>query len=214
MHQNRVNPQGQIISTLARGAWMGNRGLLHDNQKNIVRPFKLKAWLICVLEFKDRKRQIMKPDRYTELFFFDEATAFSAGHRPCFECRRKDYDKFKSFWLKGNPEHRFNEKTSIREIDKVIHRDRINADDSKVTFKSNIGELPYGSFIEFEGESYVLSDKFHYHWTPFGYDKKIQLPSACEVKVLTPASTVQAFRAGYIPQINLNQDIFKAETDE
>ena len=82
MHQNRVNPQGQIISTLARGAWMGNRGLLHDNQKNIVRPFKLKAWLICVLEFKDRKRQIMKPDRYTELFFLMRQLLFLLGTDP------------------------------------------------------------------------------------------------------------------------------------
>ncbi len=207
MHQNRVNPQGQIISTPARGTWMGNRGLLHDDQKNIIRPFKLKAWLICVLEFKDRKREIMKPDRYTELFFFDEATAFSAGHRPCFECRRKDYEKFKSLWLKGNPEHRFTEKTSIREIDQVLHTERISNDGGKITFKDNIGELPYGTFTEFEGRPYILSDRFLYHWIPFGYDKKMQLPSATEVKVLTPVSTVKAFRAGYIPQIRISTEL-------
>jgi hypothetical protein len=207
MHQNRVNPQGQIISTPARGNWMGNRGLLHDEQKKIVRPFKLKAWLICVLEFKDRKRQIMKPDRYTELFFFDEATAFAAGHRPCFECRRKDYEKFKSLWLKGNPGHCFTHRTSIQEIDRVLHRERISADGSKILFKANIGELPYGTFIEFEGEPYVLANKLIYHWTPFGYDRKIQLRSLTEVQVLTPASTVQAFRAGYVPQIFLSPNL-------
>jgi hypothetical protein len=207
MHQNRVNPQGQIISTPARGNWMGNRGHLHDEQKKIVRPFKLKAWLICVLEFKDRKRQIMKPGRYTELFFFDEATAFAAGHRPCFECRRKDYEKFKSLWLKGNPGHCFADRTSIQEIDKVLHRERISADGSKVVFKAIIGELHYGTFIEFEGEPYVLANKLIYHWTPFGYDRKIQLRSSTEVQVLTPASTVQAFRAGYIPQIFLSPNL-------
>jgi hypothetical protein len=207
MHQNRVNPQGQIISTPARGNWMGNRGLLHDEQKKIVRPFKLKAWLICVLEFKDRKRQIMKPGRYTELFFFDEATAFVAGHRPCFECRRKDYEKFKSLWLKGNSGHCFTHRTTIQEIDRVLHRERINDDGSKVVFKANIGELHYGTFIEFEGEPYVLADKLIYHWTPFGYDRKIQLRSLTEVQVLTPASTVQAFRAGYIPQILLSPNL-------
>ncbi len=208
MHQNRVNPEGQIISTPARGAWMGNRGLLHDDQKNIVRPFKLKAWLICVLEFKDRKRQIMRPNRYTELFFFDEATAFSAGHRPCFECRRKNYEKFKSCWLRGNPQHHFTEKTSIREIDQALHNERISADGSKITFSAKAGDLPYGTFIELEGQPYVLADKYLYRWTPFSYDKKIQLPSASEIKVLTPASTVQAFRAGYIPQILLSTDVF------
>ncbi len=205
MHQNRVNPQGQIISTPARGAWMGNRGLLHDDQKNIVRPFKLKAWLICVLEFKDRKREIMKPDRYTELFFLDEATALSAGHRPCFECRRKAYEKFKSFWLKGNPEYHFTEKTSIREIDEALHRERINADGSKVSFNAKVGKLPYGTFIQLEEQAYVLADDLLYRWTPFGYDNKIQLSASTEVKVLTPASTVQAFTAGYIPQIASNK---------
>ncbi len=204
MHQNRVNPQGQIISTPARGAWMGNRGPLHDDQKNIVRPFKLKAWLICVLEFKNRKREIMKADRYTELFFFDEATAFSAGHRPCFECRRKDYENFKSCWLKGNPEHQFTEKTSIREIDQVLHSERINTDGGKVTFNAKLSELPYGTFVEFEKQAYVLADDLLYRWTPFGYDNRIQLISSTEVKVLTPASTVQVFRAGYIPQIRFS----------
>src|ERR1700743_3660322 len=102
MLQNRVDPQGNIIKTTARGAWMGNRGQLHNEQRQIVRPFKLKAWLTCLLQFNGRKREVMSPQRYTELFFLDEATAFAAGHRPCFECRRKDYDLFKSFWLQGN----------------------------------------------------------------------------------------------------------------
>ena len=33
-------------------------------------------------------------DGYTELFFLDEVIAFAAGHRPCFECRRKDAERF------------------------------------------------------------------------------------------------------------------------
>ncbi len=82
MLQNRVDPLGNIIRTAARGSWMGNRGLLHDENQNIRRPFKLQAWLICLLEFKGRKRPVMAPRQYTELFFMDEATAFSAGHRP------------------------------------------------------------------------------------------------------------------------------------
>ncbi|WP_235906169.1 hypothetical protein [Ginsengibacter hankyongi] len=85
--QNRVDPCGNIITTTARGSWMGNRGQLHDHTNDIQRPFKLKAWLTCVLRFKERHRKVMSPGLYTELFFLDEVTAFAAGHRPCFECR-------------------------------------------------------------------------------------------------------------------------------
>ncbi|HTJ10817.1 MAG TPA: hypothetical protein VL547_02270, partial [Dinghuibacter sp.] len=99
MLQNRVDPYGNIIFTPARGAWMGNRGLLHDAQQHIRRPFRLKAWIICVLQFKGRHRPVMAPGQYTELFFLDEATALSAGHRPCAECRREDFNRFKAAWI-------------------------------------------------------------------------------------------------------------------
>lgn len=75
--QNRVDPCGNIIDIAARGSWLGNRGQLHDDTKFIQRPFKLKAWLTCVLQFKDRRRSVMSPGLYTELFFLDEATAFA-----------------------------------------------------------------------------------------------------------------------------------------
>ena len=72
---------------------MGNRGCLHDAEQRIRRPFTLPRWIHCILEFKGRRRTVMAPGRYTELFFLDEATALAAGHRPCAECRRADYDR-------------------------------------------------------------------------------------------------------------------------
>jgi len=200
MLQNRVDPSGNIISTSARGAWMGNRGQLHGAGKHILRPFKLKAWITCLLEFKDRHRQVMAPNLYTELFFMDEATAFAAGHRPCFECRKSDYKKFKSFWLKGNPGYGFHEKTSIREIDDIIHSERIDRKGNKLTFEADIKDLPDGTFILIEDEPYLLADQKIYHWTPFGYDEGITLPSGT-ITVLTPKSVINTFRAGYYPQI-------------
>jgi len=67
--QNRVNPYGEIIETKARGSWMGNRGLLHSAGQHIIRPYKLKAWITCLLQFKGRRREIMTPNLYTELSF-------------------------------------------------------------------------------------------------------------------------------------------------
>jgi hypothetical protein len=202
MLQNRVDPQGNIISTSARGTWMGNRGQLHDQGKAILRPFKLKAWLICVLEFKDRHRQVMAPNLYTELFFYDEATAFAAGHRPCYECRRTAYDAFKLYWLKGNPEYGYNNKTSIREIDEVMHRERIDHKKNKVTFKASPADLPDGTFIWFKDQAFLIAGNLIHPWTPFGYERGQPIPDH-RVTVLTPQSIVNAFRAGYRPQMAL-----------
>lgn len=201
MLQNRVDPFGDLIKTTARGSWMGNRGILHNDRKQILRPFKLKAWITCRLEFNGRKRQVMSPKRYTELFFLDEATSFAAGHRPCFECRRADYQKFKSFWLNGNPEYHFSEKTPIKKIDDILHKERTDRHKSKVTYEEKMDDIPNGSFILFEKNPYLVFDKKMYMWTPFGYDKPVAIPKLKKQTMLTPKSIVNTFRAGYMPQI-------------
>src|SRR6516164_1468981 len=101
--QNRVTPFGEIIATPERGTFLGNRGLLHDEQGNIQRSWMVKRWLVCVLEFRGRKRTVMTPNRYTELFFLDEATALAAGHRPCSECRHERFIAFCNAWKSAHP---------------------------------------------------------------------------------------------------------------
>ncbi len=201
--QNRVDPFGEIFETKARGLWMGNRGNLHNEEGKIVRSFKSKAWITCKLEFNGRKRHIMTPGFYTELFFLDEATAFAAGHRPCFECRREDYNRFKSAWLKGNPGYKFADKTSIQEIDEIIHQQRINGNGLKNTHTENNTDLPDGSFITENNHPYLLFKKHLYLWTSSGYTQCKCLKAAGKSTVLTPASVLNAFRAGYTPHIGL-----------
>ena len=91
--QNRVTPWGEIISTPARGMFMGNRGgCMHDAGGELrVARWRSAQWIVCLLEFKGRRRAVMTPGRYTELFFLDEATALAAGHRPCAECQRQAF---------------------------------------------------------------------------------------------------------------------------
>ena len=83
--QNRVTPLGELIAAPERGLVYGNRGRLHDEHGVIRRQWQVKRWISCRLEFRGRRRPggPMAPNRYTELFFLDEATAFAAGHRPC-----------------------------------------------------------------------------------------------------------------------------------
>jgi hypothetical protein len=200
MLQNRVDPSGNIIRTKARGAWMGNRGLLHNERQEILRPFRLKAWITCVLEFKDRKRSVMAPGLYTELFFLDEATSFSAGHRPCFECRRSDAMRFKSCWISGNPEYGFDQRTSINEIDTIIHAERVDRQGGKVTYAASLTDLPTGTFVIHAGQAHLLADGLLFPWSPFGYGPGIALPGDGRTVVLTPRSVVNAFKSGYLPK--------------
>ncbi len=204
MLQNRVDPIGNLIKTSARGAWMGNRGILHSNNQEIVRPYRLTAWITCKLEFNGRKRTVMAPDRYTELFFMDEATAFSAGHRPCFECRRSDFKRFKSYWLKGNPGHGFDEYTPMNKIDAILQGERINRYNLKVTFTADSKDIPEGTFVLLNGDPYVVSNGLLHLWTASGYTTVMELADKAQLSVLTPRSIVSAFSAGYHPQIAIS----------
>jgi len=182
---------------------MGNRGRIHNEHQQIVSRYKLAAWLICKLKFKGRKREIMAPNSYTELFFLDEATAFAAGHRPCFECRRENFNRFKKLWIQGNRQYNFSDKTSIREIDKVLHNERINKDGTKKMYQEDLNNLPDGTFVSFEESAFLLFKKNLYLWTPYGYEKGSSSVTKGKVNVLTPLSIVNTFRAGYVPQISL-----------
>src|SRR5206468_4262196 len=99
--QNRVTPFGDLITTEARGSLMGNRGRLHDTDRRIVRYAQGRRWIACLTSFRGRRRSVMSPGSYTELFFLDEAVAPAAGHRPCAECRHEDYVLFRAAWARA-----------------------------------------------------------------------------------------------------------------
>ena len=145
--QNRVTPFGGLIATPERGTLLGNRGLLHDPERRIRREWLLVRWIYCVLEFKGRKRTVMSPGRYTELFFLDEATSLAAGHRACAECKRARYNEFREAWIAANPRTFASERPSAVEIDSVLHEQRLDGKRTKRTFQARLGELPDGVFV-------------------------------------------------------------------
>ena len=108
-------PSGDIIATPHRGMFTGNRGIIHDPAtKTLTRRWASQAWLTCVCEFRGRRREVMGGRSWTELFFLDEATAFAAGHRPCFFCRRDDANRFRAAWEEGNGVAARSRATSMR----------------------------------------------------------------------------------------------------
>jgi hypothetical protein len=200
--QNRVDPYGSIFRSSARGTFMGNRGgALHDDRREIVRPYKSRRWIACVLEFRGRYRSVMSPGRYTELFFLDEAVAFSAGHRPCAECRRGRFNAFKDAWNRAHGPADPRQPLRADEIDAELHRNRIHRT-AKVTWQASLSSLPNGSFVEIDKAAWLVWDDALRLWAPEAYIKKAPRPHGLTLPVLTPRPIVECFRGGYEPEIH------------
>ena len=131
---------------------MGNRGILHDPDGRVRRKWVLKNWLVCVLEFRGRKRTVMTPNRYTELFFLDEATALAAGHRPCAECRHARFIDFCLAWKAAHPGEFGSKRPTADEMDERLHAERANADRSKRSHPAQLADLPDGVFVTVPSE--------------------------------------------------------------
>jgi hypothetical protein len=196
--QNRVTPFGELIAVEARGTLMGNRGCLHDEEQRIRRPFALRRWIICLLEFRGRHRVVMTPGRYTELFFLDEATALAAGHRPCAECQRERYRLFREKWVAANPGLNLPPSPLADEMDRVLHVERLDAERRKRTHPAPAAELPPGVMIvDSDGILFLVLEDRLVRWAPGGYSESLPRPSVGAVQVLTPPSVVRAIREGY-----------------
>jgi hypothetical protein len=196
--QNRVTPTGDIIATPHRGLFTGNRGIIHDPAtKTLTRRWASPAWLTCVCEFRGRRRAVMGGRSWTELFFLDEATAFAAGHRPCFFCRREDALRFRAAWDVGNG----TAKVLARDIDAVLHRERLAGGKKRLhPLPMRWEQLPDGAMVQQGVESYLIVGHRALSWSPAGYGE-----ARSEIKdamLLTPPSVVRAFIAGYKPVLH------------
>jgi hypothetical protein len=191
--QNRVTPFGELVATPARGTLMGNRGgRLHDaHRKLTARRWTSKMWICCKLEFNDRHREVWS-DSYTELFFLDEVTAFAAGHRPCFECRRKDAERFAILFGNGT-------RARVAEMDTVLHAERLDGK-AKRMHRLVLDELPDGAMIAQAHESCAVRGDELLRWTPQGYTERVSRPRGIAADVLTPPSILDVLARGYVPQ--------------
>ena len=200
--QNRVDPFGELIATPARGTMYGNRGgrFHRDDQTLGKRRWASRQWICCVLSFKGRHHPVWR-ERYTAMFFLDEATALAAGHRPCFECRRADATLFAEKWAqtKGS------EFPYADEMDRVLQAERLDGR-AKRTHTMPIDELPNGAFVAIDATAFALHGTHLLRWSDAGYVEKMSRPRGATVDVLTPPSIVAVIRAGYRPQWHPSAD--------
>src|SRR3954468_20509383 len=151
--QNRVTPLGELVADPARGLVYGNRGCLHDAEGQVRRAYAGRRWIACRLEFRGRRRSpLVRPGRYTSLFFLDEATAFAAGHRPCAECRRADYDRFVVLWRELHPDD-----AGADAIDTRLHGERLDAvTRAQRHHEASLDALPDGAFVLRDGAPWLV----------------------------------------------------------
>ena len=175
---------------------MGNRGgVLHNDNREIVRQYAGRRWITCLLEFKGWWRAVMSPNRYTELFFLDEAVALAVGHRPCAECRRDRFNAFKDAWARSKDLNGKN-LPLVDQIDRELHASRIDGKKQKVTYQALLDELPDGCFVQIDGSSYLVWGDALFLWSPEGYLARQHRPSEGTVTVLTPEPVVRCLREG------------------
>ena len=194
--QNRVTPFGELVATAARGTLFGNRGgRFHKGAEELgQRRHASRQWICCQLQFKQRQRTVWQTG-YTELFFLDEVTALAAGHRPCFECRRADAERFAASWQQASAAAR---RPRAPEMDVVLDAERREGR-AKRRHIAMLETLPDGAMIA-EGDAALAVRGGHLlPWTPAGYRTPRARPGCGTVVLLTPPSIVAALRAGYRP---------------
>jgi hypothetical protein len=197
--QNRVTPFGDVIAIPQRGTFIGNRGIIHDpaTRSLLGRRWTTKAWLVCLLHYKERRREVMSRRSWTELFFLDEAIALAAGHRPCFYCRRDDAEAFRAAWARGRGERA----PLAPAMDAVLHAERLDHGRKRIhPLSGPVGELPDGAVITAAGAAFTLARGRAFRWTKHGYEAAPEIPRADGM--LTPPSTLLALRASYRPVLH------------
>lgn len=196
--RNRVTPLGEIEAFPLRGAWTGNRGILHRGRE-IVRFHAGDLWIACALEFRGRWREQWLPGHFTFLYFHDEAVSLAAGHRPCGECRRPAYDAYREAWaaeLGGEP-------PAAREMNRRLHGERIH----RGSHRRRLHGLPWrglpdGAFVLYEDAPALVLGGNLVEWTREGYGRRRARPRGGTAAVITPPASLAALRAGYPVQID------------
>jgi hypothetical protein len=184
--RNRVTPWGEIVAVSARGLVMGNRGVLIDARGvQTRRLWTTRAWIACRMDFQGRKRPVAPPGRWTALFFFDDAAALAAGHRPCGYCRRDDYVRFKSAWAEVHGE------AHAPQMDERLHTERLG-----LRPQVDPRTLPDGAFVGDAHGTWRVEKRRGRLWSWDGYGEPVDLPRS--VPLLTPLAIVRILQAGYL----------------
>ena len=192
--RNRVLSTSEFVADPARGLLMGNRGILHDDLGRLTeRRWRHRNWVCCQLSFRGRRRELMTPGRYTELFFLDEAVALAAGHRPCAECRRAAWHRYRAAaGFTGRPDALDAQLHAERAVPRRYEQRRETVDAETLPDFTIILDGARPRLITGDATREVFTD---------GYGPPAPRPTG-PVTVLTPATSREALRGGFVPVLH------------
>ena len=201
--RNRVDPWGDLHAVPERGMFTGNRGCLVDEHGNVVRHHRGSLWIACVTEFRDRRWPLARPNRWTPIFFLDDAVALAAGHRPCGYCRRELYLSYRDAVTVGAGATR---QLRATELDRRLAAERlmrgsgISRAAHRRVWRADMSTLPVGAVVVGSDERprLVLSETL-VAFEFAGWTDPIERPDHGMVDVLTPPTSVLALSNGYVP---------------
>lgn len=182
-----------------RGMFTGNRGCLHDDAGRIVTEGgRQDAWVTCALQFRERRRGLMAPGRYTHLFFLDEATALAAGHRPCAECRRGDYNAYCEAVARVT-----GVRPSADDLNGALGDEVLAARRGGAWVGVEAAGLPAGAMFAVGEVAFLATPGGCRRWSFDGYGPQSARPQG-RVRRLTPGLSVAALTGGFLPALHLS----------
>lgn len=202
-----MTPTGAIVAIDQRGLFLGNRGSIHRAPRELARAWQVRRWITCALAYKGWRAPMWEPRRWTPLFFWDEAVALAAGHRPCALCRHADYVAWQDGWQAAT-----GVRSGADDMDRRLHADRLDGRTQR-THARSWRDLPDGSFVALATDpaapaaaapvptpALVLADRL-VPWLPVaaGYGPPVERPTRGDATVLSPSVTVDVLAAGYVP---------------
>ncbi len=179
-----------------RGRFTGNRGCLVDDAEQVVRHHRGNLWITCVTEFRGRRVGLARPNRWTPIFFLDDAVALAAGHRPCGECRWPAYRAYRDA---------IDPSLRAGELNRRLHAERLQrgrglgrAGDRRLWTGT---DLPDGTVVVNDGPR-LLQEGRLWAFSFAGWHSPEPVPAG-PLRVLTPPTSVAALRGGFEPLLDL-----------
>ena len=181
---------------------MGNRGDLHAPDGSLGRYWRGKRWITCLLHKGGRRVPMDTPGSYYPLFFYDEAVALAAGHRPCAQCRPEALSQYLRAWKLAHG-MRCTSWVSLKQVDEACHSARTAGGLERPL--ATLHEVPDGAFVwmpRIDPRPLLVSYDHLWPWAHSGYAAPLiaeDCSSSC--RLLTPAPILDTLREGYRPQL-------------
>ncbi len=94
---------------------------------------------------------------------------------------------------------------SIKNIDEVLHKERVSKNGTKLLYDDLLKNLPGGTMFmlpKIASQYFVLRKDKVFEWSPQRYESHPTISGETAVQVLTPRSVVNTFAYGYEPKFH------------